>query len=34
MKKGLLALFMVASTSHAAIDLKANEQPLPVSVDP
>ncbi len=34
MKKGLLALFMAASTSHAAIDLKANEQPLPVSVDP
>lgn len=33
MKKGVLALLMVASTSHAAIDLQANEQPLPVTVD-
>jgi len=33
MKKGLLALLLVASASHAAIDLQANEQPLPVTVD-
>ena len=33
MKYGFLALFGVVSVSHASIDLQANEQPLPVTVD-
>ena len=33
MKYGLLALLGVVSVGQASIDLKANEQPLPVTVD-
>jgi polar amino acid transport system substrate-binding protein len=34
MKYGLLVCLAFASASQASIDLKANEQPLPVTVDP
>lgn len=33
MKYGLLAGLVFTTASHASIDLKANEQPLPVTVD-
>lgn len=33
MKYGLLAGLIFTTASHASIDLKANEQPLPVTVD-
>ena len=33
MKYGLLAGLLFTTASHASIDLKANEQPLPVTVD-
>ena len=33
MKYGLLAGLAFTAASHASIDLKANEQPLPVTVD-
>lgn len=34
MKYGLLAGLIFTTVSHASINLKANEQPLPVTVDP
>ena len=33
MKYGLLAGLVFTTASHASIDLRANEQPLPVTVD-
>ena len=33
MKYGLLAGLLFTTASHASIDLNANEQPLPVTVD-
>ena len=33
MKYGLLAGLVFTTASHASLDLKANEQPLPVTVD-
>ena len=33
MKYGLLAGLIFSAASHASFDLKANEQPLPVTVD-
>ena len=33
MKYGVLAGLVLTTASHASIDLKANEQPLPVTVD-
>ena len=33
MKYGLLIGLTIATASHAGIDVKANEQPLPVTVD-
>ena len=33
MKYGLLAGLVFTTASHASNDLKANEQPLPVTVD-
>ena len=33
MKYGLLAGLVFTTASYASIDLKANEQPLPVTVD-
>jgi len=34
MKYGLLAGLVFTTVSHASIDVKANEQPLPITLDP